>query len=195
MLSPGITTAGAGQDEVSWNVLGHRYFLKAHGASCFCFETFDPPGTFVPLHIHPRQDEFIYMLEGTFDLQLGEAKVQARPGDLVRMPMGVPHAYYNNTTAPTRALFWVSPAGKLKELFDALHDLTDIDGGDAPLGAARGRLRALRPAASREHRIRRANSAAPRRPSVLGCAGIAKKKGRPTWPPLEQRLRGVSTIT
>jgi quercetin dioxygenase-like cupin family protein len=127
MLPPGITAAGTGQDEVVWNVLGHRYFSKAHGVSCFCFETLDPPGTFVPLHVHPRQDEFIYMLEGTFDLQLGEAKVQARPGDLVRMPMGVPHAYYNNTAAPTRALFWVSPAGRLKELFDALHDLTDIE--------------------------------------------------------------------
>ena len=53
-LGAGITPAGSGQDEVSWNVLGHRYFLKAHGASCFCFETFDPPGTFVPLHIHPQ---------------------------------------------------------------------------------------------------------------------------------------------
>jgi hypothetical protein len=33
------------------------------------------------------------------------------------------------TTPPRRPapLFWVSPAGKLKELFDALHDLTDID--------------------------------------------------------------------
>jgi hypothetical protein len=41
--------------------------------------------------------------------------------------MGLPHAYYNNTSAPTRALFWVTPAGRLKELFDALHDLTDID--------------------------------------------------------------------
>jgi uncharacterized cupin superfamily protein len=75
----------------------------------------------------PQQDEFIYMLEGTFDLQLGDAKVQAGPGDLVRMPMGVPHAYYNNTSASTRALFWVTPAGRLKELFDALHDLRDID--------------------------------------------------------------------
>ena len=97
-LRAGITPAGDGQDEAAWNVLGHRYFLKAHGATCFCFETFDPPGTFVPLHIHPQQDEFIYMLEGTFDLQLGDVKVQARPGDLVRMPMGVPHAYYNNTS-------------------------------------------------------------------------------------------------
>ena len=127
MLSPGITAAGEGQDEVSWNVLGHRYFLKAHGASCCCFETFDPPGTFVPLHIHPEQDEFIRVIEGTFDLQIGDRKLQAGPGDLVRMPMGIPHAYYNNSNAPTRALFWVSPAGKLKELFDRLHNLADID--------------------------------------------------------------------
>jgi quercetin dioxygenase-like cupin family protein len=127
VLVPGITPAGQGQDRVVWNVLGHRYFLKAHAESCFCFETLDPPGTFVPLHIHPKQDEFIYVLEGTFDLQLGEAKVQAKPGDLVRMPMGIPHAYYNNTGAPTRALFWVSPAGRLKELFDRLHNLTDIE--------------------------------------------------------------------
>jgi quercetin dioxygenase-like cupin family protein len=126
VLPPGISRAGKGQDAVVWNVLGHNYYLKALSESCFCFETFDPPGTFVPLHVHPRQDELIYMLEGTFDLQLGGEKLQARPGDLVRMPMGIPHAYYNNTDAPTRALFWVSPAGKLKELFDRLHDLTDI---------------------------------------------------------------------
>jgi quercetin dioxygenase-like cupin family protein len=125
-LSAGITRAGEGQDNVVWNVLGHTYYLKALGSRSFCFETFDPPGTFVPLHIHPGQDEFIYVLEGTFDLQLGDQKRQARPGDLVRMPMGIPHAYYNNSQAPTRALFWVSPAGRLKELFDQLHNLTDM---------------------------------------------------------------------
>ena len=31
-------------------------------------QTFDPPGTFVPLHVHPKQDEFIYVLEGVFAL-------------------------------------------------------------------------------------------------------------------------------
>jgi quercetin dioxygenase-like cupin family protein len=127
VLSTGITPAGEGEDAVVWNVLGHTYTMKADGESCFSFETLDPPGTFVPLHIHPHQDELIYMLEGTFDLQLGDAKVQARAGDLVRMPRGIPHSYANNTATPTRALFWVSPAGKLKELFDRLHDLADID--------------------------------------------------------------------
>lgn len=125
-LAAGITRAGEGEDAVVWNVLGHTYYLKALGSSCFCFETLDPPGTFVPLHIHPKQDEFIYMLEGTFDLQLGDRKLQAGPGDLVRMPMGIPHAYYNNSQATARALFWVSPAGRLKELFDQLHNLTDM---------------------------------------------------------------------
>ena len=127
VLAAGIARAGGGQDAVVWNVLGHTYFQKATAKSCFCFETLDPPGTFVPLHVHPKQDEFIYMLEGTFDLQLGEEKVQAKPGDLVRMPRGVPHAYYNNTASATRALFWVSPAGRLKELFDRLHELADIE--------------------------------------------------------------------
>lgn len=126
-LAAGITPAGDGQDGVAWNVLGHRYWLKAESASCFCFETLDPPGTFVPLHVHPKQDEFIYVLEGVLDLQLGGKQTQAKAGDVVRMPMGVPHAYYNNGDAPARALFWVSPAGELRALFERLHDLTDIE--------------------------------------------------------------------
>ena len=48
-------------------------------------------------------------------------------GDLVRMPRGIPHGVYNNADVPARAIFWVSPAGKLKELFDKLHELEDVD--------------------------------------------------------------------
>jgi quercetin dioxygenase-like cupin family protein len=79
----------------------------------------------VPPHIHPTQDEFIYMLEGTFDLYLDGAWTKAGPGDLVRMPKGLPHGYYNKQDKPARALFSVSPARRLRELFDQLHNLTD----------------------------------------------------------------------
>jgi quercetin dioxygenase-like cupin family protein len=126
-LAAGITPAGEGQNGTVWNVLGHRYFLKAECESVFCFETLDPPGTFVPLHVHPTQDEFIHVLEGVFDLQLGGKRLQARAGDLVRMPRGLPHAYHNNQTSPARALFWVSPARRLRELFDQLHELQDLE--------------------------------------------------------------------
>jgi quercetin dioxygenase-like cupin family protein len=124
-LAAGITPAGQGFDGTVWNVLGHTYYLKAECESTFCFETWDPPGTYVPPHIHPTQDEFIYVLEGTFDLYLEGAWTRAQPGDLVRMPRGIAHGYYNRTDQPTRALFWVSPARRLRELFDRLHDLTD----------------------------------------------------------------------
>ena len=127
LLDAGITPAGQGQDGVVWSVLGHTYWLKAESESCFVFETLAPPGTFVPPHIHPTQDEFIYVLEGTLDLQLAGASTRAVRGDLVRMPMGVPHAYYNNAAVPARALFWVTPAGRLRALFDALHNLADLD--------------------------------------------------------------------
>jgi hypothetical protein len=73
-LQKGITPAGSGQagqpKEVVWSILDHTYWLKAECDGCFIFETLDPPGTFVPPHIHSTQDEFIYMLEGTFDLYL-----------------------------------------------------------------------------------------------------------------------------
>ena len=126
-LPKGITPAGEGMRKKVWNVLGHTYSLKAASESSFAFETYDPPGTGVPPHVHPAQDEHIHVLEGVFTLYLDGEWETAGPGDTVRMPMGLPHAYYNRSEAPSRALFWVSPAGRLAELFDKLHDLTDPD--------------------------------------------------------------------
>ena len=129
ILPAGITPAGTGKanrsEDVTWNILGHVYWLKAQSEECFAFETLDPPGTFVPPHVHPTQDEFIYMLEGTFDLYLDGAWTKAGAGDLVRMPKGMPHGYYNRQDKPARALFWVTPARKLRALFDQLHNLGD----------------------------------------------------------------------
>ena len=125
-LDKGITENGKGFAGVTWNILGQTYFPKAVCESSFAFETNAAPGQFVPVHIHPTQDEFILMQEGELDLKLDGVWTKARPGDLVRMPRGVPHGYFNKSDKPARALFWVSPAGKLKDLFDALHDLQDI---------------------------------------------------------------------
>ncbi|MFC5993558.1 cupin domain-containing protein [Pseudonocardia hispaniensis] len=93
--------------------------------SSFAFETVDPPGTGVPPHVHPTQDEHIYVLEGVFTLYLDGEWTTAGPGDTVLMPRDRPHAYYNRSENPTRGLFWVSPAGRLAELFDTLHNLED----------------------------------------------------------------------
>lgn len=123
-LEGGITAKGTGTE---LNILGQTYYLKAWCETTFAFETNSKPGQYVPVHIHPTQDEFILVQEGELDLKLDGEWVKAKEGDLVRMPKGIPHGYFNKSDAPCRALFWVSPAGQLKELFDELHEMTDIE--------------------------------------------------------------------
>ncbi|PSJ58354.1 cupin domain-containing protein [Kumtagia ephedrae] len=124
-LDKGITRDGAGYRETTWNILGQVYFPKAICDSTFAFETNSAPGQFVPVHIHPTQDEFILVQEGELDLKLDGQWVKAKAGDLVRMPRGIPHGYFNKSDKPARALFWVSPTRMLDQLFEKLHDLSD----------------------------------------------------------------------
>jgi quercetin dioxygenase-like cupin family protein len=125
-LEKGITQNGTGYSGKTWNILGQVYFPKAVTDSTFAFETNSDPGQFVPVHIHPTQDEFILVQDGVLDLKLDGVWVKAHAGDLVRLPRGIPHGYFNKSDKPARALFWVSPTQKLEALFNRLHDLTDV---------------------------------------------------------------------
>lgn len=45
-----------------------------------------------PLHVHEREDELFYVLEGRHVFTVGDTEYEAGPGDLVFGPRGVPHA-------------------------------------------------------------------------------------------------------
>jgi len=105
-LEKGITANGEGYRGKTWNILGQIYFPKAVADSTFAFETNSEPGQYVPVHVHPTQDEFILVQEGVLDLKLDGVWVKAKAGDLVRMPRGIPHGYFNKSDKPARALFW-----------------------------------------------------------------------------------------
>jgi hypothetical protein len=126
-LEKGITANGSGLNDVTWNILGQVYYPKAVCDDTFAFETNSEPGQYVPVHIHPNQDEFILVQEGELDLKLDGEWHKAKAGDLVRMPRGVPHGYFNKSDKPCRALFWVAPAGRLEQLFIGLDRMTDVD--------------------------------------------------------------------
>ncbi len=66
----GITKANTGIDGISWNIMGQTYVPKQLSENSFAWHATLPAGTFVPPHIHPTQDEFIYLLEGRLDLIL-----------------------------------------------------------------------------------------------------------------------------
>ena len=85
-LEKGITRNGTGYSGNTWNILGQVYFPKAVTDSTFAFETNSDPGQFVPVHIHPTQDEFILVQDGMLDLKLDGVWVEAKAGDLSAAP-------------------------------------------------------------------------------------------------------------
>jgi len=122
-MTAGITGAAEGIDGLSWSILGQTYVPKQISADSFAWHATFGIGTFVPPHIHPLQDEFLYILEGKLDFMLDGANASATVGDLVRLPKGLPHGIFNNSGAIAKSLFWVAPTGRLVELFQAIHDL------------------------------------------------------------------------
>src|SRR5262249_23869262 len=87
-LTAGITKANTGVDGIVWHILGQTYVPKQVSEHSFSWHATFPPGTFVPPHIHPTQEEFIYMFEGRFDLLIDGKDFVANAGDLIRLPMG-----------------------------------------------------------------------------------------------------------
>lgn len=122
-LSPGVSVKGHGIDGIHWNILGQVYTPKSITERCFSWHAMLPIESFVPPHIHPTQDEYIQVLTGELDLLLDGKSHHAKVGDLVRMPMGIPHGIFNNSGADATALFWVTPTGKLVDLFRKIHNM------------------------------------------------------------------------
>ncbi len=122
-MTAGVTKSNEGMEDITWNILGQTYVPKQWSEHSFSWHATLPSGTFVPPHIHPEQDEFIYVLEGKFDLILDGSEAIATPGDLIRLPRGIPHGIFNNSEGTNKCLFWVSPARKLYDLFWGIHNL------------------------------------------------------------------------
>lgn len=125
IMKAGITDAESGVQDLSWNILGQTYVPKHLSDSSLSWHATFPPDTFVPPHIHPTQDEFVYMLEGRLDFWFDGAEGHAVAGGLAKLPMGVPHGIFNKSGQTVKCLFWVSPTRKLFDLFQAIHNVGD----------------------------------------------------------------------
>jgi mannose-6-phosphate isomerase-like protein (cupin superfamily) len=67
-----------------------------------------PPGDMPPLHVHERDDEGFFVLEGELTLWIGDAEpVVLGPGGFANAPAGVPHTYRVTSAGPAS---WLLPA-------------------------------------------------------------------------------------
>ena len=73
-------------------------------------EITEPPGIEAPLHVHHRDDEGFWILEGDVTFEVGDTTIEATAGDYVFGPRGIPHRYTVGERG-CRMLFIMVPAG------------------------------------------------------------------------------------
>lgn len=92
-----------------WQVLGDS---KATNGGFLFGEARLEPGAQAPgLHVHSREDESIYVIDGVMTVELDGERVNLHPGDFLVLPRGIPHRFGNLTDEPVRALGVVAPTG------------------------------------------------------------------------------------
>jgi len=79
------------------------------GGAFTLFEEHEPVDT--PLHVHEREDELFYVLEGEHVIQVGDTEHRVGPGELVFAPRGIPHSQRRVVPRTGRMLILTSPAG------------------------------------------------------------------------------------
>jgi mannose-6-phosphate isomerase-like protein (cupin superfamily) len=84
-----------------------------------------PRALAAPLHLHTREDEYSYVLEGRMGALLGDEVVEAGPGDLVHKPRNQWHTFWNAGDEPCRILEIISPAG-FERFFQELSNLRGV---------------------------------------------------------------------
>ncbi len=117
---PILTDVG---DGVSFTMLGTTMRLTATGANSggrfTVGEQVTPVGWGPPRHIHSREDEIFYVLEGTYEMHVGDERRTLSAGACVILPRNIPHGFRNVASTPSRLLFVITPGG-LDEYFLAI---------------------------------------------------------------------------
>ena len=76
-----------------------------------------------PWHMHTREDEYSYVLEGRLGALLGDDEVYAEPGDFVFKPRNQWHTFWNAGDEPCRILEIIAPGG-FEHMFREMGELS-----------------------------------------------------------------------
>ena len=95
--------------------LANRMTIKATsantGGAFGLVESLIAPGFSPPLHVHHREDESFWVLEGELTMRCGDRIFSAGPGSFVFLPRDVPHTFVVEGDAPARMLTLLTPGG------------------------------------------------------------------------------------
>jgi quercetin dioxygenase-like cupin family protein len=117
-----------------WGPGDHYTFLitgEETDGAYFAMEALVPPGGGPPPHMHTREDETFYLVDGEIEFVLGEDTVTAGPGDFVNVPRGIVHCFRNVGTETARMVLTFTPAG-MERFFEETLEPAPNDPVDVP---------------------------------------------------------------
>jgi quercetin dioxygenase-like cupin family protein len=84
---------------------------EASGGTFSLFRLTTAHGAGVPPHVHQNEDEVFYILEGSYRLQLGERRFEARAGEVAYLPRTIAHSFECASEAGGEMLVMTLPGG------------------------------------------------------------------------------------
>lgn len=102
------------------NVVGEETLVKVGPADSdgqlAAFHLVAPPMSGPPLHVHMREDEWFYVLDGELVFEIDGVRAPVGPGGSVWLRRGVVHRYQNFTDRDARLLIATVP-GRFHDMF------------------------------------------------------------------------------
>ncbi|MCH2223668.1 MAG: cupin domain-containing protein [Crocinitomicaceae bacterium] len=98
-----------------WDVLGVKIVGKILSSqtndeySVIISET--PPNQGPPAHVHTHEDELFYILKGKYIFNFGDEKIEAKQGDFIKLPRGIPHSFVNTDSIVGITMNTITPGG------------------------------------------------------------------------------------
>jgi mannose-6-phosphate isomerase-like protein (cupin superfamily) len=110
--APFFTPPGEGQ--ATW-FINSRMVVRASGAATGgaygLVESWIPAGFSPPLHVHHREEEAFFVLEGRVRFRCGDEEIEGGPGTHVFLPRDVPHTFVVEGDEPAHMLTLLTPGG------------------------------------------------------------------------------------
>lgn len=126
-----VLPAEAGRTSAPLNIVGEETLVKVAAADSdgqlAFFQLVAPPMSGPPRHVHSREDELFYVLEGELVFELDGQRFPVGAGGTVFLRRGVVHAYQNFTERDARLLIATTPGG-FSEFFVELSAATPAGG-------------------------------------------------------------------
>ena len=119
---------------VMGELLSHKIPSQRTGGAYALFEVATRPGAGPPPHIHHREDESFYVLEGEYEFLVEGSTKRAGAGSLLYFPKGTPHYHKNVGEGVGRMLVTQTPGGLFERFFGEVGEPAVGEGGPTAFG-------------------------------------------------------------